>query len=523
MRTTLLLALAATAVAAFAQTSPATQGPQPLTLPTLKPTQPLLRSPDEARLQAALVARPLTIDDAVAVALLTSRPFARSIAQLEEARGRTSEVRAGLNPSFGLNGTYTAYTAPINANFAGTTIPIQRQFVGIYTAGVTLPLDISGTIRAAVGQAQFSEVAARIDVNRTRNDLVYNVRNAFYQALRAQGQLVVAQDSLRNTQERLQDAQANLAAGTGTQFDVLTAQRDVADAQGNLVNARGNVTVALAQLKNTIGIDVSVPLTIVDAGAVEDPGTSAPEPAPVRIESYGTAKDEVALGDEYQSAVAEAVRTRPEILEGNAAVSAAERGVAYARRSRLPSLSVTAGYTVQPNFAGFTPANQGSLGLGFSIPIYDAGLARARDRQARAQVAAAQIDQRTSIDQVTLDVQTAYVNRVQAQERVRVATLAVTQAQEAFRLAQLRARAGVSATPTQSPQIELSNAQNALALAQTNRVNALYDYNVARTALERAVGRYSYGPAGADGMGGYSAPPTEKVTGRNTPTAASNP
>jgi OMF family outer membrane factor len=209
-----------------------------LQLPTVEATKPLLRSPEQAQLNSLLQNRALTIEDAVTVSLLTSREFARSFAQLEDARGRTSEARAGLNPTLGLNGTYTAYTAPINANFGGAAIPIQRQYVGIYNAGVTLPIDISGTIRAAVSQAQFNEVAARIDVNRTRNDLVYNVRNAFYNALRQQGQLVVAEDSLRNTQERLQDAQSNLAAGTGTQFDVLTAQRDVADAQGNLVNAR---------------------------------------------------------------------------------------------------------------------------------------------------------------------------------------------------------------------------------------------------------------------------------------------
>lgn len=506
MRPIALIALAATASAALGQT-PA------LALPTQKATEPLLRSPDATILQSTLARGPLTIEDAVGVALLTNRQFARSIASLEQARGRTSEVRAGLNPSVGLNGTYTVYTAPIEAAIGGgPPLTIQRQFVGIYTAGVTLPLDISGTIRAAVGQAQFSEIAARIDVNRTRNDLVFDVRNAFYQTLRAQGTLVVAQETLKNTQERLQDAQANLTAGTGTQFDVLTAQRDVADAQGQLVNARGGVTIALGQLKNAMGIDVSTPITIVDTGAVEDPGTASPNPAPPKPETYSQANDEVALGPDYLNAVTEAVRTRPEVLEGNAAVSAAERGVTYARRSRLPTLSVTAGYTVQPNFAGFTPANQGSIGLNFSIPIIDNGTARARERQARAQVAQAEVDRRTSIDTVTLDVQTAYVNLQQARERVKVATLGVEQAREAFRLAQLRSRAGVSASPQQSPQIELSNAQVALAQAETNRVNALYDFNVARSSLDRAVGRYSYG-SGA----GYAQPPTERETGQKTP------
>ena len=506
MRTTLLIALAAVAPATLAQTPS-------LSLPTTSATRPLQRSPNEAQLAALVAGRAITIDDAVVVALLTNREFARSQASFEAARGRTSEARAALNPTVAVGGSAVLYDRDINANFGNTTIPIQKQFQVILNTGVTLPLDLFGSTRAAIGQAQFSEIAARIDVNRSRNDAVFNVRNAFYNALRAQGTLVVAQDDLANTQARLRDAQTSLAAGVGTQFDVLTAQRDVANAQGGLVNARGGVTIALGQLKNAMGIDVSTPVSIVDTGAVEDPGDSAGEPAPPRPEDYHTAKDEVALGAEYQAAVAEALRTRPEVLEGDASVSAAERGVTFARRSLLPTFSVGVNYNVQPYFAGFTPANLGSIGLNFNVPIYDGGVARARVQQARATVAQAQIDRRTTIDGVTLDVQQAYVNEVQARERVRVANLGVGQAREAFRLAQLRARAGVSAAPQQSPQIELSNAQVSLTQAQTNRVNALYDFNVARSALDRARGRFSYGAGG-----GYTQPPTAKETGRATPT-----
>lgn len=539
MKTTLLLALAAVASAALAQNTvppgghstpvtPAapTAGPTPpLTLPTTAPTKPLLRSPSATDLAALVRDRSLTLDDAVAVSLLTSREFARSVANLELARSRTSEARAALNPTVGLNANTTEYSGPINAAFGGAIIPIQNQFVGVYGVAATLPLDISGSIRSAISQAQFSEVATRIDVSRTRNDVVYNVRNAFYQALRAQGALVVAEDSVANTEARFRDAQATLAAGTGTQFDVLTAQRDVSDARGQLVTTRANVTIALGQLKMTMGIDVSTPLSVSDAGAVEDPGAEGPAPAPPRNEDYHTARNEVDLGADYQSVVAEAVQNRPEILEQNAAVAAAQKGVQYARRSQLPQLSISAGYSAFPNFAGFTPANQGTIAIGLSIPIYDGGLARARVREARATVAQYEVDRRTAIDQVTLDVQQAYVNEVQARERVRVATLGVTTAREAFRLAQLRARAGVSAIQGQSPQIELSNAQVSLSQAETNRVNALYDYNVARAALDRARGRFSYGPGGpqGSGVGAYPAPPTPKETGATTPATLTKP
>ena len=77
----------------------------------------------------------------------------------------------------------------------------------------------------------------------------------------------------------------------------------------------------------------------------------------------------------------------------------------------------------------------------------------------------------------------------------------------------------MSAVPQQSPQIELSNAQTALAQAENNRVGALYDYNVARAALDRARGRFSYGREG----GGFAQTPSVKETGKATPTTVTTP
>lgn len=475
------------------------------------PKSPLTTSPGAAELSKWLGDRAIGIDDAVKIALATNRNLATSVANLDRVRGRTATARTALNPTAGLSGTLTEYDKANIANLGGSQLPIINQFEDVYSASVTLPIDIAGAARTAISQAQFTEVAARIDVNRVRNEIVFAVRSAFFQALRAKGQLVVAEDNYQNALTRLTDAQAILKAGTGTQFDVLTAQRDVADAEQAVVVARGVVTTALAQLKNTVGIDVSTPIRLTDRGAVEEPAAVTVTP-PRTGESAENRMHEVAnevtLGPDYDQAVQTALATRPEVLESEAAITAARRGVAYARRSQLPSLSVGARYVVQPNAAGFTPEHQGAVQVSLSIPVFDGGLARARRQEAEAGVAAAEVDRRTARDQVTLDVQQAYVNLVQARERVQVATVGLAQAREAFRLARLRSQVGVTASPQLSPQLELSNAQTTLTQAETNRVNALYDYNIAKSQLERATGQYSYGQGP-----GFTQVPTAKQVG----------
>src|SRR5205807_505166 len=109
----------------------------------------------------------------------------------------------------------------------------------------------------------------------------------------------------------------------------------------------------------------------------------------------------------------------------------------------------------------------------------------------RADVAAAEVSRRQTMDAVKLDVQESYVALVQARDRVAVANVQLAQAQEAYRVARTRYNAGTSTQVAASPELELSSAQTSLTQARSNQVNALYDYNNAKAQLDRALGRYA--------------------------------
>ncbi|HLJ55716.1 MAG TPA: TolC family protein, partial [Chthonomonadaceae bacterium] len=98
----------------------------------------------------------------------------------------------------------------------------------------------------------------------------------------------------------------------------------------------------------------------------------------------------------------------------------------------------------------------------------------------------------------------------QARDQVAVANQALAQAREAFDLARTRYNAGVATRAGLSPLLEVSDAQAALTLAETNQVNALYDYNQSRGQLDRAIGRYSFVPNGP----GFVSVPSAKTLGK---------
>ncbi len=542
---------------------PLPQGPPPTTqqaplpraaLPLPDGRQPLTVSPGQEALTHFLQNRSLTLNDAVAIGLSTNRTLASAVSTLYRTQGRTEEARAALNPTFGIGVAITEYDASNVAHFGATSITIQNQFNAVFGPTATLPIDISGSLHAAVSQAQFQEIGAKIDINRARNQIVLDIKTAFYNALRAQAQAAVAQDGLSNALARLNVAQKNYAAGTSPRFDVITAQREVADAQQAVIQAKSQVSLALALLKSNMGIAIRTPLKISDAGAVEPPpgvtpptvpptapptgpkigpGTAVPDaplrdtPAPQKAQTIGPTtaqpqdptgkpmtdtpmtgdvEDPIIFGPDFDAVLREAVQSRPEILEADAAIAAARQGIRLARRSADPTLSASVGYTYAPTAAGFARTNEARVGLNLNVPIFDGGLARARRKEAEGDVAVAETNRRQATDQVQVEVQQAYLTLLQARDRVAVANVGVTQAREASRLALVRYNAGVSQQVGVSPILELSSAQTSLTQAQSSLVNALYDYNTARAQLDRAAGRYSYTPNAP----GYAAPPTIK-------------
>lgn len=520
---------------------PLPQGPPPTGLqaplpdpaePLRDPLHPLAWSPDLAGVKNFVAGQTITIQQAVAIALYTSREFATAVASLEQAEARTGEARAALMPNISANGQITEFDAPTTFNIGallppsvtgGVTPPpftVVPQFNPVFTASFTLPIDVFGTLRSAASQAQFNEVAARIEVNRVRNQIAYEVKTAFYNVLRAQAQVAVSTDNLNNALARLSEANKNYSAGTTSRYDVITAQRDVADAQQGLITAKAQVTVNLAALKNAIGIDISSRLNISDAGAIETPpgvqppevpltGAEPPSKIPDNVQPAGpaastltvphlqtptmnTVQDDFDWGPEYANLIEEAKHNRPEILEAEAQVTANEKGLQYAKRSILPSFGLSLQDQYTPNATGFTRVNEGIFTLGITVPIWDGGLFQDRVKEQRAGIALAQTSRRQAADQIQIDVQQAYLALVQARQKVAVANVEVSQARESFRVSQVRYLAGVSQQVGVSPQLELSNAQISLTQAESNQVNALYDYNSARAQLDRAVGRYAF-------------------------------
>ncbi len=185
--------------------------------------------------------------------------------------------------------------------------------------------------------------------------------------------------------------------------------------------------------------------------------------------------------DNVNALVNTALTKRPEILEAQANIQAAQYGISAARTTNAPSFSANVGASSLG--ADFPPGNNFfTFGVAVTWDVFDSGLTAGLVRQARAGLLAAQAQLTSTQLTVTSDVSQAYLNLRTAEQRVVTADAEVANAQESVRLTQGRYSAGLGIF------LDVLNAQTSLLTAQTNRVNAQSAVDQASAALSHAIG-----------------------------------
>jgi outer membrane protein TolC len=370
----------------------------------------------------------------------------------------------GQNPGGQTPGTGTPGQNPQNPNQGGNTGGFGgggRAQLDQYVvrASVAQFVDITGIVRTAIQVGQLEQALTQLEIARTRMDVALNVRTAFYNVLRSQAFVRVNEAAVAQSEELVRVTEAQLRAGVASQFDVLRARTQLENNRQALISSRNQVAIAKNAFANTVGIDPSTP---VDAQSPQIPALPALDEQPL---------------------VNRAFEQRPEYVQADINILKAQKNVRLARRTLEPFLNVVAGGQFNPRPA--LVANErvtGSVGATLSLPLYDGGATRAQVDAARSDERGALIQKDQFVRGIKAEVQQSIIAVRDADERATVSQTTVTQAREALRLANVRFQAGVGT------QLDVNDAQTALTQAETNQVNATYDYLGALARLSRAVG-----------------------------------
>ncbi|MGH9437369.1 MAG: TolC family protein [Terriglobia bacterium] len=300
--------------------------------------------------------------------------------------------------------------------------------------------------------------AAEYSERDARNLVVLVVGNAYLMvnASAARIQSVAAEE--RTAQALYRQAVDRFHAGLSPEIDMLRAQVELKLRQEQLLAAHNDYSTEKLGLARAIGL----PLGQRFALTTKTP--YAPLPA-VNLDK----------------ALADAYRNRPDYQSALAQVRAAEAQRRAVAAERLPSVSLDANF----GDIGLTPGNSHETFLlsgTLHIPVFQGGKVHADVLQADAQLRQKQ-DQLANLKaQIDYDVRTALMNLQTASDQVQVARSNIALANRTLTQAQDRFTAGVT------DNIEVVQAQEAVASANEVYISSLYQHNLAKVALARAVG-----------------------------------
>ncbi len=408
---------------------------------------------------------PLSIDEAVRVALRLQPSLGVQVGGIQSQQGRTRQIGSAENPQIDLGGGLN-WLAPVDHPSAGV-VPQSTQ-TGI-PAGVSTVYPVS--LGAAARQLLYdfnqtrnlvkqSEALERSDfqtLTAAQQNLILNVRNAFYNYVNAIRVVHVDEANVANRQRQLDLASAQLRIGTGQPTDAITAQTNKSQGVLILNEARDQAEQARISLLQNMGVDPLTPVVPVEEMA-----------------SGPTRQDAKQLTDQ-------AIKDRPEVRSAAEALVAAKYGLSAAKATDLPALYAQAG--IGAGGKGFpTENNVSNLGIGISFPLFDGGNRRGAVRAAKGEITISQSNLDSAILQVRADVASAYMALQSALQRVTIANNEALNAAEAVRVAEGRYKTGIGLFQ------DITTAQGLLLTAQTDQSTAQNSLDIARTNLRRAVG-----------------------------------
>jgi outer membrane protein len=423
----------------------------------------------------ATISGPISLSEAVRIAV-SRHPSVE--AMHAAARSAAEQVRAVRSTrSLGITATSVAsrrstttpigFTSPTPSPLVGSTgiSPFSYGWVmpppASYNQGVmaTLPLFDGGRSKAEIRSAVARREAAESEAVSTEQEIALKTKEAYLAVLLAQAIADVQQSQMREVEARMKVIEERYRQDGVGLYEVLRHQAELANARQQNLNAQRDLAIALLDLKTDLGQPLEAEITPSDTLSFQ----------PVE----GTLEGELAAAE----------RQSPELAAGEARCRAADQSLKAARRASWPNLIATAvgaGLAIK-NVPDFVTGS--TYGVTMYLPLFDGGMRRANSEAAKARVAEEKAICADAKLRVKRDVATAWLALQTASENVGVSEAAVSQADESYRALQLRYDA------RRATQAELLDALGALTRARLNRVQALYDYNLARARLDRAVGR----------------------------------
>ena len=430
-----------------------------------------IASPSPA--QEAPKLQPLTLEQAVELALEQNPAFQTSADDAEAARARLKQAEAARFPRLDFRQDFTRGDNPVYV--FGTKL-IQRQFT---TADFALnqlnaPLPVDNFQTRLDAQWRFFDsrqtslhqrsakklvTAADFQTEQARQDLILEVFRSYDAGLVLQEDLRAADQAVKTAEASAQRMETMQKAGLIVDSDLLSAKVFLAQMKDRQIRAQNNLALAGMDLAREMGLSLDASTELV--GSLAAPGMP-----PKAVQDW----------------IRTALDQRPALRAAELQEQAMDQERKAARAEFGPKLGLFGSTERDAMALGGPSGTNWIAGARLEINLFAGGAEKAAVAEAAANATKAKHNVEWFRSGVQLEVRKAYLDVNAAAQRAAAASDASEQAKESLRIVQNRYEAGLTTVT------ELLHAETAQLDATTGYLSAIQDWQVARAQLERAAG-----------------------------------
>ena len=469
------------------------------------------------RAQSAVPAT-LSIDEAIAIAKKNNPSFLETQNSRQRAANAVRNAYGAFLPTASTN-FGTSYREGRPQFFAGVQFGSNSDVLSS-SWGLNFNANVSANTFANLRRSQQSVDASDADVTAAEQSLVAGVRQQYLLVLQAGARAGLQDTLVAANQLQLDLARARAGVGAATSLDVMRAEVAVGQQQVAALRAKNTADITMLQLFQQLGVAMPERVSLTSQFQVTEPSLNVQTLLQMAEEANPALKAVRARALVAQttyrqaqgaylpslSANASFGGTSQKYQDGDFLVNQTQTSTINSQRSCFTTDSMRRGagmpaITNQCSAIVFSDAqanalraqnrdypfkftpNPYNLSLSVSLPLFD-GLSRETQLQdASASRMDAQYRVRAQELRLTTDVTSAWTTLTAGYRAFRLQEQNAQAARTALQLAQERYRVGLNSL------VDLQQARADFDRAETDRIDALYEFHRSFAALESAVGR----------------------------------
>lgn len=425
----------------------------------------------------SIVAQPvsLNLEKCIEQALKNNFELKMQQQQVKYTQAKENEARSHRLPHLDFETSYLRFSevmkADISENFTGLPFQIPPTTLRFgdednYSLKLSLlqPIYTGGKISNSIKAGKEAVSAELSHTNRVKNDLIYQVKETYYNLLTAQQKKRIAELSHKVIQAHRDDLENMHLQGLVPKNEVLKADIKLAEVDLMVLKANNGIDLLRTSLLNLMGMDLNTAIALDDALSFE----------PLIITQ--------------EDALQTAFEKRPELRALDFSISSLKHVQRAAQGDYWPMISLIGNYEYgKPGLNKLQNEwmDYWTVGVVAKWKLWDWGETRAKVAQSRASLDKLTQNKYSIQNAIRLDIDRALIKKKEALESVDVYQKIKTQAEENYRLVKDRFHQGLETNS------EFLDAETQLTKSRIEELTAIAEYQIAVANLERAMGRLS--------------------------------